>query len=1517
MNVDADWNEQNDIQFHYEQTFLQDIIGKNGTLAVDGRDGFRVLENLSFALENIGQNKEFKTFLRTNLGLSWLTDELNLDLEPATNESGEAIIEDKTHSVAIITDPGSAACGTLTVCNDVVYKFTATPEGEPTYLETSWYVVGKGNYYVDGILCENDYDVAASRQPDLQMSEHWDFFLFEWGAVPGKYEDSIKNFLKGRFTNLDWLDENATFTKSTVSGTDTIEIKSGDELHSATITLGTGVATYRNGADFYSFTVKEEVSGEETERNVYYTVNNPALPSNPENNHYYLAYLDVFEKHVTHLEDDYIQEKALGDVDTATRTKIAWQVKLVDVTDRVTDNEDDEYKCIHVDNWDDFIPSSATGRLEARAKPSSGSDDKCSLYESAGYTSLENQLYRVEVHNPGDLDHATFKWSRDNGTIVAKVDAFKISENKIKIRKRGKDTRHDFLGNQWIEVTDELHESLGKPGTLVKISDVNGETLEYDPDTTIGDPITEENYPLIYKPKVRRWESRDGSALISASEDLYIELEQGVEIQLTAGSYRTGDYWLIPARTRTGNVEWPPFGRKETDEPYAIPPMGIQHHYAPLALLQYKDEDSSLNFVTDCRSFFSSLTELMAIHYVGGDGQEALPKDTLPAPLRVGVTIGQTPINNTALKNAKVRFTITGSEWSGLQQSIEGSPSGPLENMLDVTTNDESVAECWWTLFDPQTEEEAQLDQQVKAELLDDCGNPIDLVPIYFNATLPISFYYISGDGEEAVPNSEIDLTVGLTIGNTPVTSGTTYQVKFHVESGDGSLSDGENSENEVTVSPGAGGIASCKWTLDGTTLRQQAYAELILEDGTPTNLPRIYFNSMLPVCFYYIKGDGQTAIPGNDIELAVGLKIGDGTEFSDYKVNFEVRGEGSGILYPEGLVPFTNGVAGTIWTVGDDFFNQQVVATLYFKDQPTNLQPIYFNTALPISFYYIKGDGEEALPGSDIDLEVDVRVKADVMLPDDIQFEVKFVTVQNSGSISPSEVRLIDVPAKATWSLSGTALRQQAYAELYYRKYMGPEDAETPWTKTNLPPIYFNATLPISFYYISGDGEEGFPGSEIDLKVGLTMGKDSLPDDANLWYTNYAVKFTVQSEDSGSVNTDDWVLFNLNGTAEVTWRLGNSPKQQVYAELYYKTETETPWTKTNLPPIYFNATLRCITAANTGIVTLLVPIGAEFPLVFGPFKHFLDVDVPPAILLGFLTLEDPKKGEFNPNQVWFMDNWLLGNIQIWFKAVRINTDTFKIWLWAQLPTTVPPIDHKPAVASSSSRSDSGLREAISPSTTTTDTSAASRPTYIAHESVLTSTRVTAVKFDTTRFEAIKDLAGRLDTGAETFPLKLRWWAVPAEDREEQSSGPIEDQPHEEQAPTIAFDRPLYSEDNQNDKAIVTVVDPNLPEDNKIGVVHTYLTTTDVSHTKLTKNFFNKSTSTGASVLLSLTETGESSNTYIGEMGINVKQGLVIVDNTPFKLAGLTPNCTIYVIYWYGPTANRKYIWAEAKVGQQ
>ena len=79
----------------------------------------------------------------------------------------------------------------------------------------------------------------------------------------------------------------------------------------------------------------------------------------------YIVYLDVWERHLTYVEDDYMREVALGGPDTAARSKIEWQVKLKEIKDTSSDFKG-EYQLFLAELGDDKRPGS--GLLRARAR---------------------------------------------------------------------------------------------------------------------------------------------------------------------------------------------------------------------------------------------------------------------------------------------------------------------------------------------------------------------------------------------------------------------------------------------------------------------------------------------------------------------------------------------------------------------------------------------------------------------------------------------------------------------------------------------------------------------------------------------------------------------------------------------------------------------------------------------------------------------------------------------------------------------------------------------------------------------------------------------------------------------------------------------------------------------------------------------------------------------------------------------------------------------------------------------
>lgn len=343
------------------------------------------------------------------------------------------------------------------------------------------------------------------------------------------------------------------------------------------------------------------------------------------------VYLDVWERHITALEDDEIREKALGDPDTCTRAKVVWQVKALP-TDLVVGEGEAEPEGADCESQ---LVQLHPGRpkLAARIDPGETSDDPCITAPESKYRGLENQLYRVEIHDGSDPESnaevATFKWSRDNGS-VATAWLGSAGDDLLVGRARG------FASGNWVELSDDTLELQGKPGTLVKLAKVEGDTLTVDPGTWPESGAFSWSKGLV-NPKVRRWDQADtdevelvqGAMKITESTGdtpVWIDLEDGVQIRFPGGGpYRTGDYWLIPARVATGLLEWPPATDakgKEVGKP--LPPHGVEHHFAPLGFLWWQGGEM---LQKSCHCEFKPLSSCFVMpEQVSPDRREQKPK---------------------------------------------------------------------------------------------------------------------------------------------------------------------------------------------------------------------------------------------------------------------------------------------------------------------------------------------------------------------------------------------------------------------------------------------------------------------------------------------------------------------------------------------------------------------------------------------------------------------------------------------------------------------------------------------------------------------------------------------------------------------------------------------------------------------------------------------------------------------------------------------------------------------------
>lgn len=322
----------------------------------------------------------------------------------------------------------------------------------------------------------------------------------------------------------------------------------------------------------------------------------------------FVVYLRVFERLVNAIQDPAIREIALGDngPDTAARSQVVWQVLTATMIPGTAEQIDANSTAESVRKaWVTQPAKTVTIKAKGR-QPSPQDSDPCIISPAARYRGAENQLYRVEIHTGGEVGTATFKWSRDNGSVLFAVSD--ISGDEVTVTSLGRDPSLGLAVGDWVEIVDDHYPVRSKPDSLRQVKSVDPVNMLVKLDAT---PSAKTGQDRDLHPFLRRWDQQaplpasagpplaaDNALLVVEKDaaDQFIDLEDGVQIQFQAnnGTYTRGDYWLIPARTATGDVEWPKL--PGTTDPAERPPDGVAEHFAPLALAKDPDNVFSLRY---------------------------------------------------------------------------------------------------------------------------------------------------------------------------------------------------------------------------------------------------------------------------------------------------------------------------------------------------------------------------------------------------------------------------------------------------------------------------------------------------------------------------------------------------------------------------------------------------------------------------------------------------------------------------------------------------------------------------------------------------------------------------------------------------------------------------------------------------------------------------------------------------------------------------------------------------------
>jgi hypothetical protein len=495
------------------------------------------------------------------------------------------------------------------------WGFAITPlTPAPTPLD---FQIGFGNYYVNGLLCQADFTPIAFFSTTTANV----FQVINWSS----------DFELQTIPYFEVFDESQP-SQNAVAVQITKPQKNQSQITMQPTVSGTSFSTFVNPK------LRRVITYLHQPDYVFSAAPNPVSPPPLPETGPFQIYLDVWERAITYAEDDSIREVALGGADTAARSKLVWQVKWQPTTAGAAG----QLSC------GTPPPPPPRGWLQAMAKQSSPSTNPCIINPNAAYTGPENQLYRVEINRSGTAgtvsgSSATFKWSRENGSVIYPI-ASGGGTTAVVVESLGRDDRFGLVEGNLVEVQDDRSVLLNNAGNLLSVQAIDSATmtvtLNGTPDPGLGSDET-------LHPLLRRWDQTSGDPdeggltldtddAAFVQEGTWLTLEDGVQIRFQpagiqppppapattpVNQYRTGDYWLIPARTATGDVEWPKVldaqGNPETDNgniiPVALPPHGITHYYAPLAVVTLDANGAIVTPVKECRKHFDSTVLLTTL----------------------------------------------------------------------------------------------------------------------------------------------------------------------------------------------------------------------------------------------------------------------------------------------------------------------------------------------------------------------------------------------------------------------------------------------------------------------------------------------------------------------------------------------------------------------------------------------------------------------------------------------------------------------------------------------------------------------------------------------------------------------------------------------------------------------------------------------------------------------------------------------------------------------------------------
>lgn len=326
------------------------------------------------------------------------------------------------------------------------------------------------------------------------------------------------------------------------------------------------------------------------------------LKATAEEVRYDLVYLHAWQQPVSAVEDHEIRERALGGPDSSTRIRRMRRVEIA--TNVGSDVPADAFEAMFESLEDSGVATydHATAELVSNAKltvsfTAEPSTSACGSQIPPGYAGHEDQAIRVELFGERQLC-----WGFCNAAPLYRVRVNKDDPTRVKFISQPRDGERAPKIGQIVEIVpwsaklpnDEKVAEL--QGVLARVtSSYNPNVREIVLDQAVPAEWLEwlethaqhlsdrdgDNDRYLYLRVWDRGSDTESPALIDLHPDKPVVLA-GTGLQVTLDPVgRSGDYWIIAARTATPTQPTP------WDLLTGAAPHGTRHFYAPLAMIRW------------------------------------------------------------------------------------------------------------------------------------------------------------------------------------------------------------------------------------------------------------------------------------------------------------------------------------------------------------------------------------------------------------------------------------------------------------------------------------------------------------------------------------------------------------------------------------------------------------------------------------------------------------------------------------------------------------------------------------------------------------------------------------------------------------------------------------------------------------------------------------------------------------------------------------------------------------------